>query len=1211
MRIAMSRRPIHFAIGCLSTVLFAMPVPSASDLGAWANSARASEPGAPLRPEEKDAPSRVLRSGGDDYALPVDRLCNPVDGTGFSDPHVADGPAGVTCANLPISIMTPTGNLVFNKFSTANSITGPGPVDYTYEIINNFGDTITGVMVLDDHVDAPPECPDDFIPNGEVLICTATYTVTPQDIIAGGSPAPGSGFLRNNAIVVSAQGASATTSLSIPYAVQPDPLQLFPSSPSLGTTVIGRPEAYIFSASGGSPPYEFNGTGAPPGMAFQQNGAEFVLSGAPQAAGNFVIGVALSDVQQSTIERNYTLNVVTPLRLLPLSGPLPDAIANQPYLAIFSIVGGQEPYGFSATGLPQGMSVSLVGSQLRLSGTPAQIGDFVIQLTASDSSTPSQFASQTYTLQVAQDLRLSPPDPVLPDAVAGQPYEFLFMIEGGMPPFDVNTGGAPPGLGFTLNDRLLTLSGSASQPGGYTIDIAVTDSGGTPQSVAREYSLRVVPELRLMPSDPELPIAQGGEPYSMTFTTQGGLTPVELSGVDAPPGMAFESVGADLVLSGISDVLGDYVVTVTARDSASPQQLVVREYNLSVLLRLELDPDALPPATEGEDYLVALSVRNGVPPYLIEVTGLPPGLVVSSNAINGQPGQAGDFPVTAFATDAQGNSGSRDYVLQVGSSGDVFIGETLPDAYLGTPYGYQLSAVGAPAPLSWGGASGVPAGLSLVSTGFLNGFPQQVGSFSFTATVTAANGQATTGDFNIAVLPPDLLTIEPQFTPGLVGALYRSPTAVRGGTPPYDCELIDGQLPPGLVLNGCNTGVDGTPAEAGSYAFSLGVMDSGAPGLVSELAGTIQVAENTPIPDPQPPNLDFQEPYKIPVAETSLAGPVPAFPDESLQGLAVDAWGNRYVVGYSYNGLNYDIRVMKYSPRGTLLWDQKYDSGSDDYGYGIAVAEGEQAVYASGYSLVGNRYEAVLVRYDLSGVEQWVVNNGGTSQVVAFYALTTDADRVYAVGERYNGTNFDAVVAGYSHSGNLEWETVRPSQATRTGYAVLRTVCGNTGCLLIGGAQGTGAESGWVEQMAPDSGAASPLATLTGNSVLALRPTASGFIAGGSTPGNDWSVTALTFSGQAQWSQTLSSGHRLRGVDVDRNGYVYAAGSGSGGNDGMLALFSPAGTLIGEYSFDEGAAESFHGMAIGPEGLVTAAGQQTQTGGNRFLIVNFNSGKAP
>lgn len=63
-------------------------------------------------------------------------------------------------------------------------------------------------------------------------------------------------------------------------------------------------------------------------------------------------------------------------------------------------------------------------------------------------------------------------------------------------------------------------------------------------------------------------------------------------------------------------------------------------------------------------------------------------------------------------------------------------------------------------------------------------------------------------------------TLEPAY----LGEPYEFNIIVSGGLAPYNFELDDGELPPGLTLE--NGSVSGTPAEAGTFEFSVQVSDA-------------------------------------------------------------------------------------------------------------------------------------------------------------------------------------------------------------------------------------------------------------------------------------------------------------------------------------------------------------------------------------------------
>ncbi len=91
-------------------------------------------------------------------------------------------------------------------------------------------------------------------------------------------------------------------------------------------------------------------------------------------------------------------------------------------------------------------------------------------------------------------------------------------------------------------------------------------------------------------------------------------------------------------------------------------------------------------------------------------------------------------------------------------------------------YTATLAASGGMTPYTWSIASGVlPTGLSLTGgTGVISGTPTAIGTFNFTARVTAANGQSVTKPLSIFI--STLVTLWPSTaTPGLVDAGADSP----------------------------------------------------------------------------------------------------------------------------------------------------------------------------------------------------------------------------------------------------------------------------------------------------------------------------------------------------------------------------------------------------------------------------------------------------
>jgi len=70
------------------------------------------------------------------------------------------------------------------------------------------------------------------------------------------------------------------------------------------------------------------------------------------------------------------------------------------------------------------------------------------------------------------------------------------------------------------------------------------------------------------------------------------------------------------------------------------------------------------------------------------------------------------------------------------------------------------------------------------------------------------------------------------------------------------------------------------------------------------------------------------------------------------------------VVGCSDNGTNFDILAIKYNSNADVVWQKTYDSGRDDFGFGIAV-DSSGNVYVSGYSYSGgiDYYDYLTIKY--------------------------------------------------------------------------------------------------------------------------------------------------------------------------------------------------------------------------------------------------------
>jgi hypothetical protein len=136
--------------------------------------------------------------------------------------------------------------------------------------------------------------------------------------------------------------------------------------------------------------------------------------------------------------------------------------------------GGVQPYKWSASGLPPGLSVD--ASNGELTGTPTSASTYNISVTVTDSGTPPLASPPSNYTIIIKD----PPPPVInatpapPSGAVNLPYSVTFTATSPAPPFTwrVSAGTLPAGLTLSANG---VLSGTPTTAGSSPITIIATD----------------------------------------------------------------------------------------------------------------------------------------------------------------------------------------------------------------------------------------------------------------------------------------------------------------------------------------------------------------------------------------------------------------------------------------------------------------------------------------------------------------------------------------------------------------------------------------------------------------------------------------------------------------------------------------------------------------------------------------------------------------
>jgi hypothetical protein len=253
---------------------------------------------------------------------------------------------------------------------------------------------------------------------------------------------------------------------------------------------------------------------------------------------------------------------------------------------------------------------------------------------------------------------------------------------------------------------------------------------------------------------------------------------------------------------------------------------------------LDLLTQQLPGARVGMTYQLALSAMGGLGPYEWSIARgeLPRGLALHGCRLEGIPEQPGAHTLEFKVRDLSGTEVSSKHSLQLDVSRAVpalnVVAQRFPTLIVGEPTSLALVAEGGMQPYSWKMQSQALGGIVASDIG-IQGTPTAEGTAALNVAVEDAAGQqavrqlrlnarrflpnwwfwaaATCAAF-LAIVVAWVVARLRQFRPrklevatkclprGRASFQYEVQLACVGGLPPYQWELVDGELPPGMSL---------------------------------------------------------------------------------------------------------------------------------------------------------------------------------------------------------------------------------------------------------------------------------------------------------------------------------------------------------------------------------------------------------------------------
>jgi hypothetical protein len=329
---------------------------------------------------------------------------------------------------------------------------------------------------------------------------------------------------------------------------------------ALPSGTVGQNYSQSLTATGGTPPYTWAiGQGFPAGLTL--DGTTGILSGTPTAAGAFSFQVQATDAAKATALGTVTLTINVPPLAITTVAPIFSGTVGVAYVQTFKASGGTPPYVWSILSGSAG-DLTLDSASGNLQGTPQTPGTFNFTIQVSDKS--GTISTQAFSLVVNAPALTVTVGGALPSGTVNVAYsqKLPVVANGGTSPYTWSlTGGTPPGLTFTPST--LTLSGTPTTAGTFSITVQATDSASL--TASRSLSLVINPATLSITTGRQFPSGTLNQPYSQLLAAAGGQPPYRWTATGLPAGLSINATSGQI--SGTPTVAGDFGIAITVSDN--------------------------------------------------------------------------------------------------------------------------------------------------------------------------------------------------------------------------------------------------------------------------------------------------------------------------------------------------------------------------------------------------------------------------------------------------------------------------------------------------------------------------------------------------------------------------------------------------------------------------------------------------------------------
>jgi uncharacterized delta-60 repeat protein len=303
--------------------------------------------------------------------------------------------------------------------------------------------------------------------------------------------------------------------------------------------------------------------------------------------------------------------------------------------------------------------------------------------------------------------------------------------------------------------------------------------------------------------------------------------------------------------------------------------------------------------------------------------------------------------------------------------------------------------------------------------------------------------------------------------------------------------------------------------------------------------------------------------------------------------------GNIYVTGRSRN-VDYDYATVCYNASGVQQWATVYDNGIGDNRATNIGMDSTGNLYVTGQSDVGAtaiNYDIVTIKYNSSGVQQWLRTYGGTALnddvPTAFYV--SPAGNVFISGsvdtDVTTAVSNDYVTLKYNTLGTLQWSPSYSATSTSNDVpkGIIEDAAGN---VVVTGSTETIPQKNGITIKYNSSGLSQWTNTFNESGDNTDKPTAmvmdtagNLFIAGSVVEyglDRNFALQKIDAAGNTAWTRTINgtsvgSSDSAQALVVDAAGNVYVAGythNKGTSSDFTVAKFDTNGNQLWVANYD-------------------------------------------